>query len=92
MMRIMPQDFAILAGARLRLVGIDQQVVRTPVGGALLRHKKVHLSAVGKPPPPRPRSPEAFTSLVIQVAPGIDEAARPGPRPTLARAPASVQS
>ena len=37
-MRIVPHDLPVLAGARLRLVGVDDEVVRAPVG--LLGHER----------------------------------------------------
>ena len=37
-MRIVPHDLAVLTGARLRLVGVHDEVVRTPV--RLLRHER----------------------------------------------------
>ena len=38
-MRIVPHDLAILAGAGLRLVGIDDEIAGTPVG-VVLRHER----------------------------------------------------
>src|SRR5262245_61107068 len=37
-MRIVPHDLAVLAGARLRLVGIHHEIMRAPV--RLLRHER----------------------------------------------------
>src|SRR5947208_1576698 len=37
-MRIVPHDLAVFAGARLRLVGIDDEIMRAAVG--LLRHER----------------------------------------------------
>ena len=50
---------AIDESARLALVGIDAQV--TGPGRSLGRND--HFSPVGKPAPPRPRSPEVRTAL-----------------------------
>ena len=53
-MRIVAEDVAVLAGAGLALIGIDDEIGR-PV--ALLFGMNDHLSPVGKPAPPRPRRP-----------------------------------
>ncbi len=50
------EQWDVLAGTRLGLVGVDDEVA----GAAVRRGRKPHFMPVGKPAPPRPRRPESF--------------------------------
>jgi hypothetical protein len=65
-MRVMPHDLPVLAGARLRLVGVDHEVMRPSV--RLLGHERP-FEAGREPAPPRPRRPDFFISSMIQSRP-----------------------
>ena len=65
-MRIMAHDLAVLAGAGLGFIGIDDEIVRA---AADCFGMKDHLRPVGKPAPPRPLRPEAFISSIIRHGP-----------------------
>jgi hypothetical protein len=59
----------VLERARLGLVGVDRQVALARIlfaagSSTLSLGRKVHLSPVGKPAPPRPRSADFLTSSV----------------------------
>jgi hypothetical protein len=72
----------------LGLVGVDHEIVRPPSDCLGMND---HLSPVGKPAPPRPRRPEAFTSLMMPVAALLEIALVPSQAPR-ARAPSRPQS
>ena len=87
MMRIVPQDFAVLAGAGLGLVGIDDEVVRTPVvdlghEGPFERRRETGAAAA-----PQAR---ALDLVGDPVAPALDE--RLGVLPAAARLGARAAS
>jgi hypothetical protein len=68
LVRIMADDVAVFAGARLGLIGIDDQIMRA--GRVDLLGMKLHFMAGrAHPAPPRPRSSEFLTSSIIQSRP-----------------------
>src|SRR5262249_26952029 len=82
-MRVVPHDLAVLAGAGLRLVGVDDEIVR-PVTD-LLGHERP-LEASGEARAAAPALTRGLHFIDQPVAPFLDEALGPVPGATLARA------